>query len=148
MKTDKPRVWCVDGHEAHLLDDYTDKSEAIKMGKNFFCVDLSDYDFAVEQLEQALKNSQQQTKDYANEIDRQLLIKQALEQKLAAQEAEIDLYKNANIRTIDAAYHALLEMSAWLGINPAKRDSYIEELMSNVRFCADIKNQHLTKKDE
>ena len=40
-------------------------------------------------------------------------------------------------RTVSAAYHALLEMSAWMGIPEKKRHAQIEELMSNVRFCAE-----------
>lgn len=40
-------------------------------------------------------------------------------------------------RTVSAAYHALLGMSAWLGIPEKKRHAQIEELMSNVKFCAE-----------
>lgn len=39
-------------------------------------------------------------------------------------------------RTVNAAYHALLEMSAWLGIPEKKRMAHIKELMSNIEFCA------------
>lgn len=41
-------------------------------------------------------------------------------------------------RTKSAAYHALLEMSAWLGIPEHKRKAQIEYLMKNVNYCADI----------
>lgn len=37
-------------------------------------------------------------------------------------------------RTVNAAYHALLEMSAWLGIPEKKRMAHIKELMSNIEF--------------
>lgn len=40
-------------------------------------------------------------------------------------------------RTKSAAYHALLEMSAWLGIPEHKRKAQIEYLMKNVNYCAD-----------
>ncbi len=40
-------------------------------------------------------------------------------------------------RTVDAAYHALLEMSAWMGIPQSKRMAHIKEHMSNVIFCAE-----------
>lgn len=40
-------------------------------------------------------------------------------------------------RTVDAAYHALLEMSAWMGIPEKKREKQIEEYMSNVKYCAE-----------
>lgn len=39
-------------------------------------------------------------------------------------------------RTVSAAYHALLEMSAWLGVPEKKRTKYIDDHMSNVHFCA------------
>src|SRR5260221_8249540 len=40
-------------------------------------------------------------------------------------------------RVVSAAYHALLEMSAWMGISEAKRTKQIEYLMENVRYCAE-----------
>lgn len=40
-------------------------------------------------------------------------------------------------RTVSAAFHALLETTAWLGIPEAKRDAHIEEAMSNVKYCAE-----------
>ena len=45
-------------------------------------------------------------------------------------------------RTVNAAYHALLEMSAWMGIPEKKRAMYIESQMENVRYCAehDLRN--------
>lgn len=39
-------------------------------------------------------------------------------------------------RTVNAAYHALLEISAWMGIPEKKRHKWIEEAMSNVKYCA------------
>lgn len=46
-------------------------------------------------------------------------------------------------RTVDAAYHALLEMSAWMGIPEKKRHAQIEEFMSNVKFCAEHDCRHM-----
>ena len=64
---------------------------------------------------------------------------------LASRDEEIRKLKLANARSVDAAFHALLEMSAWMGIPENKRHSMIEELMENVKFCADVKNQLLTQ---
>lgn len=66
----------------------------------------------------------------------------ALQKKL--EEAEADLSIKLQ-RTVSAAHHALLEMSAWLGIPEKKRAAYIEEMMSNVRYCAE---HNLRKHDE
>ena len=46
-------------------------------------------------------------------------------------------------RTVNAAYHALLEMSAWMGIPESKRAAQIESVMSNVRFCAEHDLRHM-----
>jgi hypothetical protein len=49
-------------------------------------------------------------------------------------------YDNLSIklqRTVSAAASALLEMSAWMGIPEKKRANQIEDLMSNVKFCAE-----------
>lgn len=40
-------------------------------------------------------------------------------------------------RTVNAAFSALLEFSAWMGIPEGKRALRIHELMENVRFCAE-----------
>lgn len=40
-------------------------------------------------------------------------------------------------RTVSAAYHALLEMSAWMGIPEKKRLKQIDYFMKNVQYCAD-----------
>jgi len=48
-------------------------------------------------------------------------------------------------RTVNTAYHALLEMSAWLGIPEEKRHKHIEELMSNVKYCAENDLRHMDK---
>ena len=40
-------------------------------------------------------------------------------------------------RTVNAAYHALLEMSAWMGIPEKKRMKQIYHLMENVKYCAE-----------
>jgi hypothetical protein len=40
-------------------------------------------------------------------------------------------------RTVNAAFHALLEMSAWMGIPEKKRQKYIDSHMENVRYCAE-----------
>ena len=40
-------------------------------------------------------------------------------------------------RTVNAAYHALLEMSAWMGIPEEKRQKQIEYQMENVKYCAE-----------
>lgn len=61
--------------------------------------------------------------------------------RIAELEESNRLLKIANERTVSAAYHALLEMSAWLGINQSKRISHIDNLMENVKFCADENNQ-------
>lgn len=61
--------------------------------------------------------------------------------QIAELRAELDHTKIANSRSVDAAYHALLAISAWMGIPEKKRADYIEEQMSNVRFCADVENQ-------
>lgn len=41
------------------------------------------------------------------------------------------------LRTVDAAYHALLAATAWMGIKESKREAFIAEHMSNVKFCAE-----------
>ena len=40
-------------------------------------------------------------------------------------------------RAVNAAYHALLEMSAWMGIPEKKRHGMIRELIENVKYCAE-----------
>ena len=40
-------------------------------------------------------------------------------------------------RTVSAAFHALLEMSAWLGVPQDKRMKQIEHLMEGVKFRAE-----------
>ena len=65
--------------------------------------------------------------------------------QLASRDEEIRKLRLANARSVDAAFHALLEMSAWMGIPEKKRHSMIEQLMENVKFCADEKNQPLTQ---
>lgn len=46
-------------------------------------------------------------------------------------------------RTVRAAYHALLEMSAWLGIPEHKRIKQVEQLMENVKYCAEHDLKHV-----
>lgn len=46
-------------------------------------------------------------------------------------------------RTVNAAYHALLEMSAFLGIPEHKRAKQIEQQMENVRYCAEHDLRHI-----
>lgn len=67
---------------------------------------------------------------------------------------EMDLLRaeNENLsvkiqRTVNAAYHALLEMSAWLGIPEKKRNGQIKCLMENVKFCAEHDLRHLDRKE-
>lgn len=48
-------------------------------------------------------------------------------------------------RTVSAAYYALLETTAWMGIPEHKRHAWIEEMMSNVRYCAENDLRHLDK---
>lgn len=66
---------------------------------------------------------------------------QAANARIAQLENESDHLKIANSRSVDAAYYALLEISAWLGIPEKKRDEYVKQQMENVIFCADVKNQ-------
>lgn len=40
-------------------------------------------------------------------------------------------------RTVSAAFHALLEMSAWMGIPEKKRIKQVNYLMENVTYCAE-----------
>lgn len=47
------------------------------------------------------------------------------------------MLRNRLRRTVHAAEHALLEMSAFLGIPEKKRLNQVKNLMENVRFCAD-----------
>lgn len=56
--------------------------------------------------------------------------------ELLGNSEELELTKIRLERTVDAAYHALLEMSAWMGIPESKRQAHIQEHMSNVIFCA------------
>lgn len=51
-------------------------------------------------------------------------------------------------RTKSAAYHALLQMSAWIGIPEHKRMEQIKYLMENVNYCADIDIQDDEAKNE
>lgn len=46
-------------------------------------------------------------------------------------------------RTVNAAYYALLEMSAWMGIPEKKREKQIEQGMENVKYCAENDLRHL-----
>lgn len=46
-------------------------------------------------------------------------------------------------RTVDAAYHALLEMTAWMGIPDKKRSKQIEQYMENVKYCAEHDLRHI-----
>lgn len=46
-------------------------------------------------------------------------------------------------RTVSAAYHALLEMSAWMGIPEDKRHERIKYLMENVKYCAEHDLRHI-----
>lgn len=46
-------------------------------------------------------------------------------------------------RTVSAAYHALLEMSAWMGIPEDKRHERIKYLMENVKYCAEHDLRHV-----
>jgi len=47
--------------------------------------------------------------------------------------------------TVSAAYHALLEMSAFMGIPEHKRKKQIDYLMENVKYCADNAHSQPTK---
>ncbi len=51
-------------------------------------------------------------------------------------------------RTVSAAYSALLEISAWLGIPDEKRLNYIETAMENVKFCAEHDLRHMDESQE
>lgn len=54
--------------------------------------------------------------------------------------SEAEELRLANIRllrTVNAAYHALLAATAFMGIKESKRHAFIEEHMSNVKFCAE-----------
>lgn len=51
-------------------------------------------------------------------------------------------------RTKSAAYHALLQMSAWIGIPEHKRMEQIKHLMVNINYCADIDIQDDEAKNE
>lgn len=59
-----------------------------------------------------------------------------MKNELLGNSEELELTKIRLERTVDAAYHALLEMSAWMGIPESKRQAHIQEHMSNVIFCA------------
>lgn len=39
-------------------------------------------------------------------------------------------------RTVSAAYHGMLELTAYMGIPQSKRENIIKEQMSNVEYCA------------
>lgn len=58
----------------------------------------------------------------------------AIIQVLSAKVADLELRLT---RTVDAAFCALLEMSAFLGIPGKKRKKQIDYLMENVRYCAE-----------
>lgn len=64
-----------------------------------------------------------------------------------AAQKEIEQIKIRLERTLSASYHALLEMSAWMGIPEHKREKQIKELMSSVIYCAenDLKDREKTK---
>lgn len=51
-------------------------------------------------------------------------------------------------RTVNAAYHALLEMSAWMGIPEEKREKQIDYLMENIKFCAEHDLRHIDDSQE
>ncbi len=69
MKTDKVRIWCANGHDLFLLSDYDDKDEAVRFGKNFFCIDEADHIAAVEQLEQKVKSLETELKTDMGQTD-------------------------------------------------------------------------------
>lgn len=48
-------------------------------------------------------------------------------------------------RTVNAAFHALLEMTAWMGIPEGKRKKQIEYLMENIKYCAENDLRHFDK---
>lgn len=50
-------------------------------------------------------------------------------------------------RTESAALHALLEMSAWMGIPEHKRAKRVASLMSNVTFCATTENEFMRQQE-
>jgi hypothetical protein len=50
-------------------------------------------------------------------------------------------------RTVNAAYHALLEATAWMGIPQGKRESKIRYLMENIEYCAKNDLRYLDKID-
>ncbi len=53
----------------------------------------------------------------------------SVEEKLRLAEIRLE-------RTQHAAWCALMEMSAWLGLPEKRRNQHIESLMENVKFCA------------
>ena len=56
---------------------------------------------------------------------------------------QIDVLSVKLQRTVSAAYHALLEMTAWMGIPEKKRHAQIKYLMENVEYCAEHDIRHV-----
>lgn len=67
----------------------------------------------------------------------------ALVKELEQAKAEIESLSTKLQRTINASYHALLEMSAWMGIPEKKREAQISYLMENVNYCAEHDLRHM-----
>jgi hypothetical protein len=59
------------------------------------------------------------------------------EQRCDKLTAEVESLSIKIQRTVNASEHALLEMSAWMGIPEKKREAQIEALMENVHYCAE-----------
>lgn len=59
--------------------------------------------------------------------------------------AELEKAKIRIERGRSAAFFALLEMSAWLGIPEKKRMTQVRNYMSNVNFCLDMDIENETK---
>ena len=50
-------------------------------------------------------------------------------------------------RTVNAAYFALLEITAWMGIPEHNRHKMIKEMMENVKYCAENDLRKFDKKE-
>jgi uncharacterized coiled-coil DUF342 family protein len=85
----------------------------------------------------AFESSRKKIAELKDSFTEALAERDAANKRIVDLEAERDDLSVKLQRTVSAAYHALLEMTAWMGMPEKKRHAQIEEYMSNVKFCAE-----------
>lgn len=73
------------------------------------------------------------TKELGEEREKSIQLQRELDEA----KAEIENLSIKLQRTVSAAYGALLETTAWMGIPEKKRENHINSAMGNVKHCAE-----------